>query len=281
MLTKEEFYEWERASRDTIDVKRCYIDIAGDLVSGLLLSQIIYWFIPGEHGSKLRVEKEDRMWLAKGRTEWWEECRISPKQFDRAAKILSDLKLIEIKKYRFKGSPSIHIWLNINALLEGVNSNFTKGEVPNEQLAVVTLPKGNHQIDQRERTVTETTSEITTETTPKNINTTLAGDKPPARHRVDDVFKGIHAYYGFPERTDKDPVPNYGKEGKAIKRMLDRGFTIVDILACWIKKVEKSQQYKSMVYVNEDIGETPRNGSKPLIDPDKYIKGKYGHLVHR
>ena len=30
----DEFFRWEQASHDTIDVKRCYIDVAGDLVSG-------------------------------------------------------------------------------------------------------------------------------------------------------------------------------------------------------------------------------------------------------
>ncbi|KKM80058.1 hypothetical protein LCGC14_1343600, partial [marine sediment metagenome] len=28
MLSIEDFYQWEKASRDTIDVKRCYIDLA-------------------------------------------------------------------------------------------------------------------------------------------------------------------------------------------------------------------------------------------------------------
>ena len=41
------FLEWERRSRDTIDVKRCYVDVAGGLVAGVLLSQVVYWFLPG------------------------------------------------------------------------------------------------------------------------------------------------------------------------------------------------------------------------------------------
>ena len=129
------------------------------------------------------------------------------------------------------------------------------------------------------KTLTQTTAEITTETTVNNIE----GVKPPPTHSpVDEVFKGIYAFYGYPECTDKDPIPNYGKEGNAIKRMIARGFTVPDILECWIKKVQAAGQYKSMVYVNEDIGKAPagnRRGNN--TDPDKYLRQKYGQLVRR
>ena len=36
------FLTWEVRSRDTLEVKRCYVDVAGgDLIAGILLSQII------------------------------------------------------------------------------------------------------------------------------------------------------------------------------------------------------------------------------------------------
>jgi len=55
----------------------------------------------------------------------------------------------------------------------------------------------------------------------------------------------------------RDPIPNYGKEGKAIKRMLTRGFTREEILACWKSKVsQRGGEFVSMVWVNEDIGKT-------------------------
>lgn len=37
-----QFLLWEVRSRDSIKVKRCYIDVAQDLEAGVLLSQIIY-----------------------------------------------------------------------------------------------------------------------------------------------------------------------------------------------------------------------------------------------
>ncbi len=52
----------------------------------------------------------------------------------------------------------------------------------------------------------------------------------------------------------RDPIPNYGKEGRAIKRMLTRGFTREEILACWKGKVsQRGGEFVSMTWVNEDI----------------------------
>jgi len=59
------------------------------------------------------------------------------------------------------------------------------------------------------------------------------------------------------EKGAIDPIPNYGKEGKAIKRMLTRGFTREEILACWKGKVsQRGGEFTSMTWVNEDIGKT-------------------------
>lgn len=107
-----QFVMWERATRDTIDVKKTYIDMADDLVAGILLSQIVYWYLPKEDGSsKLRVEKDGQFWIAKGREDWWDETRISPKQFDRCIKLLEDKGLVVKETFKFDGNPTVHIRL--------------------------------------------------------------------------------------------------------------------------------------------------------------------------
>ena len=68
-----------------------------------------------------------------------------------------------------------------------------------------------------------------------------------------DIFDEMKAYLGYPNKTDKDPIPTYGKEGQAIKRMLARGFTREEILTCWKAKVAERAEFVSMVWVNEDI----------------------------
>lgn len=150
------FLAWETASRDSIDVKRLYIDMAGDLVSGVLLSQILYWHLPTATGSALRmiaqgcgVKHEEKWWLVKKREDWWEECRITPKQFDRSSDVLIKKDYISIKRFHFHGLPTIHLHLHVIPFLTSMkmilfpgNSNLTFGEVG-------TLPLGKFQFDQR------------------------------------------------------------------------------------------------------------------------------------
>lgn len=106
----KEFLLWEQATRDTIDVKKIYIDMADDLVAGILLSQIVYWFLPSKQGrTKLRVKKNGHLWLVKGREDWWDECRIKPRQFDTAFKKLEEQGLVEKKTLKYNSDPKIHI----------------------------------------------------------------------------------------------------------------------------------------------------------------------------
>src|SRR5690349_7182646 len=102
--TWEEFLRWEAESRDTIDVKKIYADVAGDLVAGIMLSQIIYWHLPDKKGqTKLRVIRDGEQWLAKGRSEWWEECRISERQADQAIRYLKEKQLVKVELHKFNG----------------------------------------------------------------------------------------------------------------------------------------------------------------------------------
>jgi hypothetical protein len=82
---------------------------------------------------------------------------------------------------------------------------------------------------------------------------------------VSEIFTEMRAYLGYPDKIDKDPIPNYGKEGQAIKRMLTRGFTREAIMECWKSKVsQRGGEFVSMTWVNEDIGQTGKRkpGSK-------------------
>lgn len=125
---------------------------------------------------------------------------------------------------------------------------------------------------------------------------------------VNEIFSQMRQYLGYPEKVrggealpaikenqamtaDRrvDPIPNYGKEGKAIKRMLTRGFTREEILDCWRSKVsQRGGEFVSMTWVNEDIGkkggktgERPRKGVRPKpaqqrLHPIKRIDGETG-----
>ncbi len=204
----KDFYQWEKISRDTIDVKRIYIDIAGDLVAGILLSQIIYWFIPGEKGSKIKINRDSRMWLAKKREDWWNECRISPKQFDRAIKILENKELVVVKNYKFNGSPVKHISLNEDKVIEIINSILT-----NEENGF--LPLGNMEIDERVKSITKTTTKTTTKN--NNIN-----NQPSLEENQNNLFKNKENK-PTPEEIAREFFNNQVFREKTIKQLVNSG----------------------------------------------------------
>ena len=170
VMEKMKFIYWEMASHDTIDFKKVYVDMADDLIAGLLLSQIVYWHLPSKETgkSKLRVEKEGEYWIAKGREDWYDEIRITAKQYDRAIKILEKKDLVIVKTFKFGLSTMKHVRLNWNHFLaflehqlevnaskemdsepyspmgipQRVNRELPKGEIEN-------YPKGKSGITQR------------------------------------------------------------------------------------------------------------------------------------
>ena len=134
------FLAWEHASRDTIDVKKIYIDIAGSLVGGVLLSQIIFWHLPNRTGqSKLSVKQDDHFWLVKKQEDWWDECRISPKEYRLAISEMESKKIIIKKIFKYEGNPTTHLRLNWDGLIKEINTQLD-------------FSKKHFDIDQRERT---------------------------------------------------------------------------------------------------------------------------------
>ena len=119
MTSKRDFIAWEAASRDTLDFKKIYVDITGDLIAGLMLSQIVYWYLPNKNGNvKLRVYKNNEYWLAKNREDWWEEIRITTRQYDRAKIILENKGIIKVTNTMFNNKRTPHILLMWDRLIE-------------------------------------------------------------------------------------------------------------------------------------------------------------------
>lgn len=99
-----------------------YIDIAGSLTAGALLSQILYWFTPDKNGKrKVIIFKDGNWWMAKGRTEWWNEIRITEREYDNAIKQLVNKNLVHKKLYKWDSNPTVHIRPNYEVIHEEVN----------------------------------------------------------------------------------------------------------------------------------------------------------------
>ncbi len=108
------------------------------------------------------------------------------------------------------------------------------------------------------------------------LSTPLANAKGARKKQADptvnEIFAEMRTYLGFPDRVQKDPIPNYGKEGQAIKRMLTRGFTREEVTDCWKQKVDaRGGEFVSMTWVNEDIG---KKGGKELAKQPKQQRVK-------
>lgn len=194
-----EFVFQERASRDTVDFKRAYVDMAGDLLAGLLLSQIVYWHLPGKDGkTKLRVEKGEHLWLAKKREDWWDEVRMSPRQVDRAISILKERGLIVTHRYRFGGAPTTHLRINKGRFMElwglAIRGQLTQGVLPalngTNETGKSNLPNGEIQFDESVRSLTETTPETTPEIT------TDISPPPPSQETPQERMERLRTTHG-------------------------------------------------------------------------------------
>jgi flagellar motor protein MotB len=183
------FLLWEQASRDAIMVKRVYIDMAGDVIAGLMLSQIIYWHLPNSEGrTRLRVIKDGHLWLAKSHTEWWEECRLTVDQARRALKILQDKSLVVTALKRFNGAPTVHIRMDQEHFLDELNrfglqpkSIRDKTQI---ELAQNPYPFGSQPESYKQTLQTDTTTDITTAAEQTRSRVSAAPVASPKRRQV-------------------------------------------------------------------------------------------------
>ena len=71
---------------------------------------------------------------------------------------------------------------------------------------------------------------------------------------IAEILTEMKTFLGYPEKTNKDPIPNYAKEGQFLKKILGRHFTREEILSCWKTKVQQRRgEFISLAWVNEDI----------------------------
>ena len=154
-MDMEKFLALKSVEQQRINFEMTYVDMAGgDLIAGLLLSQIIYWFTPNKHGkSKIKATYKGRPALAKSRDEWYKEIRITPKQYDRAIDILKEKGFVDVKNSMFNSKKTPFIMLNEDIFL----SVYTKW-------VYRFLPLGNIGFDERVKPLTKITTKTTTET---------------------------------------------------------------------------------------------------------------------
>jgi hypothetical protein len=97
-----------------------YAELAGDLCSGMLLSQLAYWWRPSrDGGTKLRVERGGKLWLAKSRADMMRDCGLTEWQLRRSLERLRSLGLVEQEVHLFQNRTTLHLHLRVD-VLEGL-----------------------------------------------------------------------------------------------------------------------------------------------------------------
>lgn len=311
-LTKEELqsrvdYIFANSFNHT---QHAYIDIAGDLIAGTLLSQIMYWFsLDKNKKSKIRIFKDGNYWLAKGREDWYEEIRISPKQYDTAVKKLKEKGLVETKLYKFNAVPTTHIrpvFTEINSKadewkkkieLEIESGNDT--DIPMSENSV--LPNGengnsqsvNMEVDKRANSLTENTNsdyinrDYSTENTDKYAlkdvkKSSFKGDmyaSVPEEHK--DVPPKKQKRYIPPDYTEeqlrkhiKPVVENEVKqyiEDMDVKFPDDTTETFSDILCLFCRKYKL--RFGENHYVMPD--KTVKSAFRRYLEPPEEMDGTF------
>jgi hypothetical protein len=150
-----------------------YSDITGDNNSALFLAQLEYW--QGIKGND---------WVVKSVTDWWNELRLTPKQVKRIKAELESFGYIETTLVYFKGSLTTGYCFKKDAVQKALSNGFnaystepkgtstkstdtkgtsTLGTTPQE-------PKVLLHDNLRDYSITENTTENTTDTSSTEIN---------------------------------------------------------------------------------------------------------------
>lgn len=251
----------EQNSRRGIFVDLTYIDIAGDMNAGILLSQIIYWNSFDNYGNeKLRININGKMYLAKSKKEWFDEIRLSEKQVSRAEKILKEKNILEIEVKKFAGNPTNHYWLNWARFLE--LENLILSSEKNYQLD--TEIDQNHKKTGSQASVSAVTDKREETIPPKGQKRYLPKG---ANHNID--------YY---KKIDEDeeafsPVLNLFVEAndsisqlqiKILKKLIDK--YSIDFVMKAIKVTSDKAKNFNMDYVKKVLKSYEKNGYTKIED---------------
>jgi hypothetical protein len=140
---------------------RIFVDLTGDINSALLLSQLLYW--------SDRTPDRDG-WIYKTHKDWQSELGLNRYFLDKAKARLSQLGVIEVKVKKANGSPTMHFRVNQATLSKTLNTLLQSAEPEPGKSDCQSLANGKDRAWQNEmpdfgKSLTETTTEITAETT--------------------------------------------------------------------------------------------------------------------
>lgn len=131
----------QNGARTGILVDRKIIELAnGNGNDAILLSQIIYWFSPTQSGqSRLRVNRHNKMWIAKSYEDWQDEIGINHHTVRKSIGRLKKQGLIETKTMKFMGTPKTHVRLCHEILEQELKKIYSLESSPPDRIGQVQL----------------------------------------------------------------------------------------------------------------------------------------------
>jgi len=95
------------------------IVLAGDVVTGTLLAQIVFWSLPDATG-KLKggilCREDGHRYIAKTRVQWMAETGLTLKQYKRAITILKNKGIVEVRRMQFQRLTQTHVRLCLDRI---------------------------------------------------------------------------------------------------------------------------------------------------------------------
>lgn len=114
-MNEDEFWKQEAKLGRPILLRAVYVHLVGDLATGVMLSQLVYWSKPER--SRTQILFDGLLWCVRSRTEWVEELGISLNQYKQAVQRLTRLGLIECQLHMFNGKTTPYIRLHMDVLI--------------------------------------------------------------------------------------------------------------------------------------------------------------------
>jgi len=229
----------------------CLVGLDG----AVILQQIHYWLQGSDH------EADGFIWVYNSYSQWGEQFRwLKPEA------IRKQIRALEAAGYLISGNFGKHKidrtkWYRIdydrlNAALEELPHGAENLPHDTEKFphGAENLPHGDQ------------VQNVPEKKTPIRIHSRIPVDnqeKVPTLSKV-AIFAELQKYLGFPEKTNKDPIPSYGREAKIIDRMKGRNYTEAEILAYWKKRINQAGGvYVEAWKINEDIGKGADQAFRP------------------
>jgi len=129
-------------SEKPIAYQPIYSKITGSITAGILLSQLVYWYFAVNENEFYKTDKE-----------FCDELAMGTKELKNAKKKLVELELI---KYKRKGVPAkTYYSVNVENIIRSITSYAVSAQLEE--------PKGTNKKSRKGTTITENTTETTTE----------------------------------------------------------------------------------------------------------------------